>query len=73
MPYIKKQEKPFDAMSRLIKGYFSSTELPGILMCCYNTAKRRVENPENITLGELKLLCQRGHISKEELLGAIKW
>lgn len=73
MPYIKKPDKPFAAMARLIKGYISSTELPDVLMCSYNTAQRRIESPENITLGELKSLCQRGHISKEELLGAIKW
>lgn len=63
--------KPFNAMSQLISERFSITKLADVLLCCYNTAKRRLENPENITLCDLKLLCQRGHIPVEELLDAI--
>lgn len=74
MPRTRNQDAPLASMGRLIRGYFGSGEqLAAVLGCTGNTARRRLNNPKEITLGEIIILNQRGHISKEELLGALKW
>ena len=39
---------------------------------CYNTGVSRMNNPENLTLGELKNICKAYNISHEELCGLVK-
>lgn len=73
MPRVITHDVPFIEMSRLIKGRYNGEGLAVVLRCSSNTARERMKNPGKLTLDELKLLCQRGHISREELLSAIRW
>lgn len=74
MPYLKQPEEPFAATRRLLRGYFKTVELAKVLSVSPGTARSKVENPGRITLEDLKLINQRGHISKEELMEVVaKW
>ena len=72
MPYIKK-DKLFDAVTRTLKGYGNASEIGVAIGKSYQTARARLNKPEELTLGELRLLSLRLHIPKEEILSAIKW
>lgn len=72
MPYIKR-EKLFGAVARLLKGYGTASEIGTALGRTDKTARARLDKPEDLTLGELRMLSMRLHIPKEEILGAIKW
>lgn len=39
---------------------------------CYNTGVNRMNNPENLTLGELKKICKTYEISHEEFCKLVK-
>ena len=72
MPYIKRTETPFIKVRRLLLGYeLDATALARVLGCAYNTAKARLDNPENLTLRELDLISTRGHIPVEEIRSAL--
>lgn len=73
MPYVKKREALFAAVGRLLKGYASTAEIGTALGKTDKTARARLGKPEDLTLGELRLLSLRLHIPKEEILSAIKW
>ncbi len=71
MPY-KKQSKPFDNMSRLLKGYdINTTRLAEILGVSIPTARDKLENPAKLTLANLKAIHSFGHISWEEIRASI--
>lgn len=72
MPYIKK-EKLFDAVARTLKGYGNASEIGTAIGKSYQTARARLNKPEELTLGELRLLSLRLHIPKEDLMNAIRW
>lgn len=72
MPYIKK-EKLFDAVARTLKGYANASEIGAALGKSYQTARARLDKPEDLTLGELRMLSMRLHIPKEEIMNVIKW
>lgn len=72
MPHIKR-EKLFDAVTRLLKGYAKASEIGEALGKSYQTAKERLDNPQDLTLGELRTLSMRLHIPKEEIMNVIKW
>ena len=63
-----KSEVPFVKVQRLIKGYgISAAELGRILDVSEPTARNRMKKPEDLTLGELWKICQRGHIEMAEI------
>lgn len=73
MPYIKPRDPPFAALGRLLKGYdLNAPKLAGILDCSTPTARRRLKEPELLTLGDLVRISQRGHIPMEEIREAIR-
>lgn len=73
MPYIKEREEPFARMRRLLLGYgFSGPKLAAILDVSAPTAKRRLEQPETITLRDLDRINRFGHIPLEELREAVQ-
>lgn len=73
MPRVLNRPKPFEAVARLLKGYAKASEIGTALGKSYQTARMRLDKPEDLTLGELRLLSLRLHIPKEELISAIKW
>ena len=73
MPYIKPIDPPFVAVKRLLLGYgLTATELAGALNCSYNTAARRLEHPETLTLYELSKISAHAHVPMDEIRAAIK-
>ena len=72
MPYIK-TDVDFIEMRRLIKGYVTAPDLAKVIEKSAPTARDRLNNPEMLTLGELKKISQRLHIPKDELFRAIRW
>ena len=64
---------PFIAVSRLIKGYESNqSKLAEILGCCRETLRKKLSQPEQFTLGDLKKISQAVQIPIEEVREAIK-
>lgn len=72
MPYIKPKKVPFDNFAKYIKGRCSSPELAAVIGCSAPTARKKINNPELFTLGDLKKISERKHIPIEELRGEIK-
>ena len=68
------KEALFAAVARLLKGYASVTEIAAAMgKKSPKTARSRLVNPQDLTLGELRTLSMRLHIPKEEIVNAIKW
>ena len=64
---------PFITVSRLIKGYESNqSKLAEIIGCSRETVKKKLDNPEQFRLGELKKISQAVQIPIEEVREAIK-
>lgn len=72
MPYIPKK-KEFEKVARLIKGCATPPQVAEKMGVSPATARARLNNPEDLTLGELKRLCQRLHIPLDDLRQAITW
>ena len=72
MPYLKKRQEPFQKMTRILRGYgFNGENLVPVLGYSPKTNRERIRNPEQLTLGDVKNLNQKGHIPMEELRDAI--
>lgn len=72
MPYVKKPDPPFARMTRLLKGYgLNGPGMARVLGVSHPTGKRRLENPQELTIGDLDRLNRFGHIPLEELREAI--
>jgi len=72
MPYIKPREKPFEKVSKLLRGEkITGPKLGEILGCSHVTGKKKLENPEFLTLGDLGKICTLGHIPIEKIREAI--
>ena len=72
---MPKQAKPvpFITVTRLIKGYESNqSKLAEIIGCSRETIRKRLTNPEQFTLGDLKKISQAVQIPIEEVREAIK-
>jgi len=71
MPYVKKQR---NAIRSLLKSYdiTDGAALGRILELSPKTGRRRMEDPDTLTIGEIKRLSTHGHIPIEELRAAIK-
>lgn len=72
MPYLKPRKKRFEEMTRLLKGYgFNGENLADVILCSPPTARKRIENPELLTLQDLENINRRGHIPLEKIREAI--
>lgn len=71
MPYIKKNE-PFAKMNRLLLGYgLNSVSLSKVIGSSPPTAKKKIDRPELLTLGELDAIHRKAHIPIDEIREAI--
>lgn len=73
MPKLRQREKPFAAVARLIRGYATPPTIAEKISSSPQTVRRRLDNPETLTIGELRKIAMALQIPKEEMLGAIKW
>lgn len=72
MPRLKERPIPFQKMQRLIKGYgFNGSNLEPILGYSPKTIRKKIENPRELTLGDLEKLCKSGHIPIDEIRESI--
>lgn len=71
MPYIKKQRS---AIRSLLQSYdiTDGAHLGRILNKPPKTGRRRMDDPDTLTVGEIRRLSTHGHIPIEELRAAIK-
>ncbi len=72
MAYLGRKTIPFEDVMRLIKGYYSAPELAFILNCSAPTARRKLNTPELLTLGDLERVCRKGHIEADRIRESIK-
>lgn len=72
MPYVRQPEVPFARVRRLLLGYeLDTARLAGILGCSLPTARSRLANPQQLTLGELERISRLGHVPMAEIKEAI--
>lgn len=72
MPY-KKPTKKFIEITRLLKGFdLNATNLSKVLECSIPTARKKLTNPEQLTLAELEKIHRKGHIEWDRIREAIK-
>lgn len=72
MPYLKKQERPYAKMRRLLIGYgLSAGKLAPILNVSEPTARKRLDEPGLLTLSDLDKINRFGHVPIEELRTAM--
>ena len=73
MPYIKPKEPPFIHMQRLLKGYgYNAESLAKVLCVTPPTARKRLNNPELLTLQDLAIISRRAHIPWDAIREAVK-
>lgn len=71
MPQTTKQDQ-YDKLRRLFRGYgLTATALSRVLGVSFNTAKKRLNDPKTLTLGELAVIARRAHIPVDEIRGAV--
>ena len=72
MPRLKERPTPFTKVTRLIKGYgFNGSNLEPILGYSAKTNRKKIEDPRELTLGDLEKICKNGHIPIDEIREAI--
>ena len=70
----KKRERPFAEVARLIKGYgLDPPKLATVIGRSRPTAAERLKEPDQLTLGELKMICLSGGVPADEIKAAIKF
>lgn len=62
-----------EKLRRLLRGYCDIPLLAATLGCCYNTAAKRMEHPELLSVADLQLICKRLGIPAEDLRCAIQF
>lgn len=72
MPRLKKKEPDFIKVSRLIKGYASVPRVAEMIGKSDPTARKKMNDPSQFTLGELQMICMRAHIPWEDMNQAVK-
>jgi len=73
MPYLKQKEPPFVKMGRLLMGYgLTGNKLAAILEVSPPTGKKRLDQPETLTLHDLDRINRFAHIPLEEIKEAIQ-
>lgn len=70
MPYIKKKTE-FDKVTKLIRGYATPPKIAEMIGCSAPTARKKLNNPQEFTLGEIRTICLRAHIPVEDMRGAM--
>lgn len=74
MPRVKEREPDFAGLGRTIRGYgYNSVKLAAVLGVSQPTAMRKLREPENLTLADLKRIALRGHIPMEEIRERIRF
>ena len=70
MPYVKTH---VDDLSKLLGAYDlkNGRRLAEVLCMSPTSAYKRIHNPEELTVRELRLLASRGHVPIEDIRGAI--
>ena len=72
MPYIKQQKQDFDKMARLLLGYgLTARKLAVVLGVSEPTAKKRLDRPDTLTLGELDRINRFAHVPYDEIRSAV--
>lgn len=72
MPRLKKKEPDFIKVGRLIRGYATPPKVAEMLGCSTPTARKKMNEPELFTLGELNMICRRAHIPVEDMRQAVQ-
>ena len=67
MPYLKRREPDFIKITRLIRGYATPPKVAEMIGCSANTARKKMNDPQQFTLGELNRICRMAHIPVEEM------
>lgn len=74
MPRLKQPDRTFQDMRRLLLGYeLRAPLLSKAAGISESTAARRLANPGDLTLTELRRICRNGGIPAERLREAIKF
>ena len=74
MPQKKTQFVPFAETGRLLRGYnFNSRTLAEILLCSPSTALKKINNPELLTLRDLRMIAKLGKVPAEEIRGSLRF
>ena len=72
MPRLKERPPPFVRVTRLIKSYgFNGCNLEPILGYSAKTNRKKIEDPRELTLGDLEKICKNEHIPIDEIREAI--
>ncbi|MBQ7534110.1 MAG: hypothetical protein IJT43_00645 [Stomatobaculum sp.] len=72
MPRLKERPIPFLKMQRLIRSYgYNGSNLEPVLGYSPKTIRKKIEDPRQLTLGDLEKICKSGHIPMEEIREAI--
>lgn len=70
----KRRDLPFWGVRRLLLGYeLTSTHLARATGMSESTAARRLANPGDLTLSELRRVCRNAGVPADELREAIKF
>lgn len=70
----KTPDKQFATLRRLLLGYEIDANRMALALCvCQKTGRRRLDHPEELTLGDLRRLCRRYNIPADEIREAIKF
>lgn len=64
MPFKK---STVDPLTRTLKGFFNSSDIEKLLNVSRPTAIKKLNNPELLTVGELRKLNRLGHVPIERL------
>lgn len=74
MPRLKQPDRTFQDMRRLLLGYeLRAPLLASAAGISESTAARRLANPGDLTLTELRRICRNGGIPAERIREAIKF
>ena len=72
MPYTKFCQTKEPPMTRLLRSYkFNGTSLGRLLGVSHGTGQKKLTDPDNLTIGDLRRISKAGHIPMDELRGAI--
>ena len=73
MPRLKKKEPDFIRVTRLRRGYAPVSKVAEMIGRSVPTARKKINDPRQFTLGELQMICLRAHIPAEDMEASIKF
>ncbi len=72
MPRLKERPIPFAKVQRLIRSYgYNGSNLEPVLGYSAKTNRKKIEDPRELTLGDLEKICRNGNIPIDEIREAI--